>query len=121
MDTFFITLGKDLYIGYLTLLVLSLRIISLSEWLVHRKTCPQCREKCLPRQVSHLLNRDCEQTHCVHPPSTTVWWAGPERLFQVLKLFIDGRNIATTVQSNVQDLNQDELRVWLHKTSLCIL
>ena len=28
---------------------------SLSQWLAHQKTCPQCRERCLPRNVIKLF------------------------------------------------------------------
>lgn len=30
-------------------------VCSLSQWLVHQKTCPQCRIRCLPRNVLKLF------------------------------------------------------------------
>ena len=34
-------------------------IISLSEWLAHSKTCPQCREKCANKSVIKLYLDSC--------------------------------------------------------------
>lgn len=37
---------------------LSLISHSLSQWLAHQKTCPQCRERCQPRSVLKLFIDD---------------------------------------------------------------
>lgn len=34
-------------------------IVSLSEWLAHSKTCPQCREKCANKSVIKLYLDSC--------------------------------------------------------------
>ena len=35
---------------------------SLSQWLAHQKTCPQCRERCLPRNVLKLFLNDSTES-----------------------------------------------------------
>ena len=35
---------------------------SLSQWLAHQKTCPQCRERCLPRNVIKLFIDDSTES-----------------------------------------------------------
>lgn len=35
---------------------------SLSQWLAHQKTCPQCRERCLPRNVLKLFLNDSNES-----------------------------------------------------------
>lgn len=39
-------------------------LFSLSQWLAHQKTCPQCREKCLIRNVIKLFIDTNELSRC---------------------------------------------------------
>ena len=45
--------------------------LSLSQWLAHQKTCPQCRERCLPRNVIKLFIDTGEQ-HSRNSDNTTL-------------------------------------------------
>lgn len=61
MDTHFISHGKEVNLHSRKSRVVSVVYClfpSLSQWLAHQKTCPQCRERCLPRNVLKLFIDD---------------------------------------------------------------
>jgi TRAF-interacting protein len=53
----------------------------LSQWLAHQKTCPQCRERCLPRNVIRLFIDD--STESLQADNNTL---GPKELTEKLVL-----------------------------------
>ena len=57
MDTFFIIFGKDkgLKGGNRACLSYCFRSYSLSQWLCHKESCPQCRAPCKKKKILKLF------------------------------------------------------------------